>query len=152
MEILEALVVIFIVIYFIFFRREKQKEIVYTEMSYVYSDYEIELLNKIETYRNEKLITNNYISYQCLAHNTYMIDKKTPSHDYFQQRSDDIIKTIKAINVGEIIAYNYINSYETMKAWLNSPEHKKILDNSIFTHIGISYKESFVTVIFAYVS
>ena len=38
-----------------------------------------------------------------------MIEKNLINHDYFQTRSDNLIKTLGAVRVGENIAYNYQN-------------------------------------------
>ncbi len=109
--------------------------------NYVYSDDEIQLFDAINSYRIEQglnpLILINHISYKSQEHNLYMIEKNVVNHDYFFERSNNIIEVLGAVKVAENIAYNYNNANSVLYAWLNSPDHKKNLDGN-YTHIGIS--------------
>jgi uncharacterized protein YkwD len=66
-----------------------------------------------------------------------MIEKNVVNHDFFYERSSNIIEVLGAIKVAENVAYNYNNANSVLNAWLNSPDHKKNLDGE-YTHIGIS--------------
>ena len=42
----------------------------------------------------------NHISYKSKEHNEYMIDNNVVNHDYFEQRSNNIINVLGAVRVG----------------------------------------------------
>ena len=109
--------------------------------SYNYNDTELKLVTLINNHRVSiglnPLEVINHISYKSEEHNIYMIDNKVINHDYFQQRSDNLIEVLGATRVGENIAYNYQTAESAMTAWLNSPSHKANLEGN-FTHFGIS--------------
>ena len=124
--------------------------------SYVFSDTEIDLFNKINHFRDSigvgELTLVQHVSYKCMEHNEYMINNNIVNHDYFYDRSTNIQNVCGATNVGEVIAYNYLTSSSVLLAWLNSPTHDTII-RSEFKRIGISIRESpnhrkYYTVIF----
>jgi|SRR6476620_10874552 len=109
--------------------------------SYNYNDTELKLVTLINDHR-ESLGLNpleviNHISYKSEEHNIYMIDNNVVNHDYFQQRSDNLVKVLGAEKVAENIAYNYQTAESAMTAWLNSPAHKANIEGD-YTHMGIS--------------
>lgn len=108
---------------------------------YTYSNDELQLLDAINNYRAANslnpLILINHISYKSQEHNFYMIDNNVVNHDFFFERSNNIIEVLGAVKVAENVAYNYNNANSVLNAWLNSPDHKKNLDGN-YTHIGIS--------------
>ncbi|MEZ0184736.1 CAP domain-containing protein [Flavobacterium oncorhynchi] len=114
-------------------------------MDYNFNPEELETMTLINTYRTsiglKTLLQNKHISYKAEEHNNYMIYKNVPSHDDFDKRFDNIIKVVKAIKVGENIAYNYNSPKGALDAWLLSPEHKKIIQGD-YTHFGISIRQS----------
>ena len=110
-------------------------------VTYDYNDTEAQLVTLINDYRVSQglnaLQVVNHISYKSKEHNEYMIDNNVVNHDYFEQRSNNIIHVLGAERVGENIAYNYVTPESAMAAWLNSPGHKaNILGD--YTHFGIS--------------
>ena len=109
--------------------------------NYNYNDTELKLVTLINNHRVamglNPLEIINHISYKSEEHNIYMIDNKVVNHDYFQQRSDNLIKVLGAERVGENIAYNYQTAESAMSAWLNSPNHKANIEGD-YTHMGIS--------------
>ena len=110
-------------------------------VTYDYNDTETKLVTLINDYRVSQglnaLQVVNHISYKSQEHNEYMIDNNVVNHDYFEQRSNNIIHVLGAERVGENIAYNYVTPESAMQAWLNSPGHKaNILGD--YTHFGIS--------------
>lgn len=109
--------------------------------TYSSSSDEIALAQIINNYRVSKglnsLETINHISYKSQEHNFYMIEKNVVNHDYFQQRSNNIIQVLGAVRVGENIAYNFSTPNSALNAWLNSPGHKANLEGD-YTHFGIS--------------
>ena len=110
-------------------------------VTYNYNETEAKLVTLINDYRISQglnaLQVINHISYKSQEHNEYMIDNNVVNHDYFEQRSNNIIQVLGAERVGENIAYNYLTAESAMQAWLNSPGHKaNVLGD--YTHLGIS--------------
>ena len=109
--------------------------------TYNYNDTETKLVALINDYRTSKGLNTlqvvNHISFKSEEHNEYMIDNNVVNHDYFEQRSNNIIHVLGAERVGENIAYNYVTAEAAMNAWLNSPGHKANIVGD-YTHIGIS--------------
>ena len=109
--------------------------------TYNYNESELKLITLINNHRASiglnPLEVINHISFKSEEHNIYMIDNKVVNHDYFQQRSDNLVQVLGAKKVGENIAYNYRTAESAMSAWLNSPSHKANLEGD-YTHFGIS--------------
>ena len=110
-------------------------------VTYNYNETETKLVTLINNYRVSQglnaLEVINHISYKSQEHNEYMIENNVVNHDFFEQRSNNIIHVLGATRVGENIAYNYVTAESAMQAWLNSPGHKaNILGD--YTHFGIS--------------
>ena len=109
--------------------------------TYNYNETESKLVDLINDYRAglglNTLEVVNHISYKSQEHNYYMIDNNVFNHDYFQQRSDNLVRVLGAERVGENIAYNYQTAESAFAAWLNSPAHKANIEGD-YTHIGIS--------------
>lgn len=79
----------------------------------------------------EKLATD-----LALEHSDYMIDKNLVSHDFFESR----YKKSNSRIMGEICAKGFSTPRAMLYAYLNSPNHKKVIEDSRYTHIGISTK------------
>ena len=113
----------------------------WTDTAYDYSIAESATLQLVNDYRVSvglsELQKANYISTVSQKHNAYMIIQQHISHDDFVSRSNDIIKKLGAIKVGENLAYNYKTPEAALKAWLNSPDHKINVEGD-YTHFGIS--------------
>ena len=109
--------------------------------TYTYNDTELKIVTLVNNYRQSiglnTLEVINHISYKSQEHNIYMIDNNMVNHDYFQQRSNNLIQVLGAATVGENIAYNYQTAESAMSAWLNSPAHKANIEGN-YTHLGIS--------------
>ena len=110
-------------------------------VTYNYNETETKLVTLINNYRVSQglnaLQVVNHISYKSQEHNEYMIENNVVNHDYFEQRSNNIIHVLGAERVGENIAYNYVTPESALQAWLNRPGHKaNILGD--YTHFGIS--------------
>ena len=109
--------------------------------SYNYNEVELKLVTLVNNHRASlglnTLEVINHISFKSEEHNIYMIDNKVVNHDYFQQRSNNLVQVLGAERVGENIAYNYQTAESAMAAWLNSPAHKANIEGD-YTHLGIS--------------
>lgn len=116
--------------------------------TYNYNDTELQLVTLINNYRQSiglnTLQVINHISYKSEEHNEYMIDNNVVNHDYFYDRSENLIEVLGAEKVGENIAYNYLTAESAFNAWMNSPTHKANIEGD-FTHFGISVTTDPVT-------
>lgn len=119
--------------------------------TYQFSTNEIELLNRINNYRDSinlnTLQINQHISYICQEHNTYMIETGIINHNYFQQRVNNLQETLDAERVGENIGYNYQTPESTLAAWLNSPGHKQNIEGN-YTDFGLSITQGITNKIY----
>lgn len=111
--------------------------------NYTYSTDETALADAINEYRvstgRNALQTINHISYKAEEHNEYMIEKNSLNHDYFEERSQNIIAVLGAVKVNENVAYNYSTANAVLHAWLESPDHKANIEGD-FTDFGISIR------------
>jgi len=107
-----------------------------------YSDMESNILTLVNDYRKSinlsDLRTLNIISTIAASHTNYMIEVGEISHDNFSRRAQDLIELAAAKTVAENVAYGFGTAEGVMTGWLNSEEHKKIIENPVFTHFGIS--------------
>jgi uncharacterized protein YkwD len=108
---------------------------------YNYNETELKLVTLVNNHRVSlglnPLEVINHISFKSEEHNFYMIDNSVVNHDYFQQRSNNLVQVLGAEKVGENIAYNYQTAESAMAAWINSAAHKANLEGD-YTHLGIS--------------
>ncbi|MCX6172017.1 MAG: CAP domain-containing protein [Flavobacterium sp.] len=109
--------------------------------TYNYNETESKLIILINNYRQSiglnTLDVINHISFKSEEHNIYMIEHNLVNHDYFQQRSDNLILVLGAERVGENIAYNYKTAENAFSAWMNSPGHRANIEGD-YTHFGIA--------------
>jgi uncharacterized protein YkwD len=112
---------------------------------YTYTTDEASVLTLVNNYRASiglnKLEKIDYISIKSEEHDNYMITIGTVSHNYFQDRYENIVQVIGAKNVAENLAYNYTTPEGVVNAWLNSPAHKVNIVGD-FTHFGIAIRTS----------
>ena len=107
-----------------------------------YSSIESQILDLINAHRSSiglnTLTKLDIISGVADGHTNYMIDKGEVNHDNFSQRSQNLMDNTGAKSVGENVAYGFNSAQGVVNGWLNSPEHKAIIENSTYTHFGIS--------------
>ena len=112
---------------------------------YTYTTDEASVLTLVNNYRASfglnKLEKIDYISIKSEEHDNYMITIGTVSHNYFQDRYENLVQVIGAKNVAENLAYNYTTPEGVFNAWLNSPAHKVNIVGD-FTHFGIAIRMS----------
>ena len=122
----------------------KDERVDYVIHSYPFSQTELSVMQVTNEHRVSiglnTLIPVEDFGYLCYQHNQYMIEKNIINHDYFSERSNNIINTYHASSVGEVIAYNYTTPISVLQAWLDSPEHKQIIEGN-FTHFGVSVSQ-----------
>jgi uncharacterized protein YkwD len=124
---------------------------------YEHSVEEIDLVNKINHYRDSlgkgTVVIVEHVSYKCMEHNDYMILNGEMTHDYFYQRSENIKQVCDATRVGEILAYNFSTNTTVLSAWKGSSTHDTLI-RSEYKRIGVSIRvnpinnRKFYTVIF----
>lgn len=116
--------------------------------TYKYCFDEVELMHIINNYRKNKglsqLLVIDHISYLSAQHNRNMIQLNAVNHNAFVERSNELIQLYGAVDVGENVAYNYISNNGVLDAWINSPDHKKIIEGN-FTHFGLSITKDTVS-------
>lgn len=107
-----------------------------------YTSLEADVLALVNQHREsiglQPLTTLNLVSGVAKGHTEYMIVVGEPNHDNFAQRSQQLMQQASAKSVGENVAYGYSTAQGVVNAWLNSPEHKAIIENPNYTHFGIS--------------
>ena len=110
---------------------------------YEYNADELQLLDVINEYRESiglnALQPVEYVSYKSEEHNEYMISKNEINHDFFNERSQNIMAVLGASKVNENVAYNFSSAGSVLNAWLNSPGHKANIEGN-FTHFGASIR------------
>jgi uncharacterized protein YkwD len=111
------------------------------------NDYRIKMGLKI-------LLISDYISKKAEEHDNSMITNNLVSHNGFVDRSNDIIKNLRAIKVGENIAYGFSSAEAAMTGWLNSPGHRENIEGD-FNYVGVAVRKNpttlklYYTMIFA---
>ena len=107
-----------------------------------YSTIELDILKLVNDHRNDmglsKLEALNIVSSVAKGHTEYMVETGAVNHDNFSQRSQALIDNANAKSVGENVAYGFNTAQGVLNGWLNSEEHRKILENPSYTHFGIS--------------
>jgi uncharacterized protein YkwD len=111
------------------------------------SDEEKALLNIINEYRisvgKSELTMKAVIYPYAQAHNSYMMENNTISHDNFSFRSNEVKKTTSAKIVAENVARFFNTNESVLNGWLNSESHKNTLEgNYNYTVISISKDEN----------
>lgn len=119
-----------------------------TPTTYNYSQKEFIILSDINSYRNslglQSLELHNYVSSKCLEHTNYMVNINQLTHDGFEIRAQEIKRQTNTTKIGECISYNFDNP---VNAWVRSNSHRTVLETSVYTKIGISFREGYCTII-----
>lgn len=89
------------------------------------------------------LSTNELLTKAAYAKGRAIIESQTFQHDIGDKRFSSWVKGVdyKYIYVGENLALDFTTSEGTIKAWLNSPSHKKNLLNDKFKEVGVAVIE-----------
>ena len=110
---------------------------------YTYTAEETQVMTLVNNYRVSNglsaLLIIDYISIKSEEHDNYMISMGAVSHNYFQDRYENLVQVIGAKNVSENLAYNYATPESVVNAWLSSTGHKANVVGD-FTHFGISIR------------
>lgn len=112
------------------------------------SIFEQELFIALNKTRSGLLKIDEYSTKLAKEHCIYMISDERikpiynttvsgVSHDNFPHRVSEMRKR-GAESVGEVVAYGYGTSGGFINGYEMSPGHKKIIENTFYTHVGIS--------------
>ncbi|WP_242206528.1 CAP domain-containing protein [Aestuariivivens insulae] len=108
-------------------------------------DIQEDIIDYVNAYREENNLPNlepmDIIKEVAATHSSYMIEKGVVSHDNFYTRQLKLKETTNAIKVAENVAYGYTKAESVVKAWVNSDQHRQILEGD-YTHVGISAKKN----------
>lgn len=118
----------------------------YSDVSVSYTVLEYQIMSLINEHREdiglEPINIINIISNEAEGHTNYMIGVGQPSHDNFSIRYKNLVNKVNAKSVGENVAYGYSSAEAVVRAWINSSEHKKTIENTEYTDFGISTKKN----------
>ena len=124
----------------IYFDETSDVEVVVENITY--SAIELEILDLVNAHRQSigltPLKTLDIVSGVAEGHTNYMIENGEISHDNFPTRSEILMKNTQAKTVGENVAYGYGSAEGVVNGWLNSEGHRSVIENSTYTHFGIS--------------
>lgn len=134
---------------FVLFSCSKEEDGIYLNTStevinknVTYSKIESDILELVNAHRSSIGLTTltkmDLVSGVSDGHTEYMIETGQISHDNFDERAQELMDKAGAKSVGENVAYGYTTAESVVKGWLNSPEHKAIIENPNYTHFGIS--------------
>lgn len=111
-----------------------------------YSPIEIEILDLINEHRKSMGLTSlktlNAISNIADDHTNYMIEIGEVNHDNFPKRVQTLMDIEHAKSVGENVAYGFNSAKGVVDSWIDSLGHKKIIEDPIYTHFGISIERN----------
>lgn len=110
--------------------------------SYSYTDLEMEILQLVNEHRADLGLNTleilDVISNVALPHTNYMIEVDQVSHDNFLLRQKELVEHANAKSVGENVAYGFNSAKGVVNAWIQSDNHRKIMEDPKYTHFGIS--------------
>lgn len=140
-----------IIFSFVFFACSNEEDGIYfdetnstekIETNVTYSTIETEILTLVNEYRASKGLNTleplTIVSGVADGHTAYMIETGDVGHANFAERTQYLMKNAQANSVGENVAYGYRTAQGVMNGWLNSEGHRKNIENSKYTHFGIS--------------
>ncbi|MFD0863317.1 CAP domain-containing protein [Sungkyunkwania multivorans] len=98
----------------------------------------LQLVNQHRQSIGKSVLTKNNLAEELARdHTLYMISQNDISHEYFDQRAEQLQREANAYGVGENVAAGQPSAQSVMTAWLNSSGHKANIEGN-YTHIGIS--------------
>ncbi|MBX2828572.1 MAG: CAP domain-containing protein [Flavobacteriaceae bacterium] len=94
---------------------------------------------RISTGLSELTMDRDLASSNALEHCRYMISNNRISHDHFSWRAQQL-KSKGAESVGENVASGFDDPQILVRAWVQSPKHKQVLEGN-YTKAGIGIME-----------
>ena len=110
------------------------------ETDWVIGDEVIDLINthRFELGLEELIKEPNLSTHLAAQHCNYMIEMGRISHDGFTDRAR-ILTDNGAQAVGENVAFGYSSAQGVFNGWLNSSQHKDIIEGN-YNHIGVGIR------------
>lgn len=150
MKSIQLNLVLIILAFSVFASCAKEEDGIYfdeiNEVKVNYSALELDILDLVNAHRESKGIQSldnlNIISSVALSHTSYMVETGLVNHDNFPERNENLVVQADAKAVGENVAYGFNSAEGVVEAWLRSDEHREILENSSYTHFGISTEKN----------
>lgn len=109
-----------------------------------YTAFETEILDLVNNHRKNlglnALGKLNMVSSVSKGHTDYMVETGDVSHYNFNVRAQALIDNAGAKSVGETVAYGFSSAQGVVNGWINSDQHRAILEKPDYTHFGISVK------------
>lgn len=98
----------------------------------------LNLVNDFRSSRNLGILKYNEKAYDlAFEHAAYMAGAGKLTHDNFQQRAEQLAAEVNAVLVGENLSRNYPDPVETLKGWLESPDHFSTIVGD-YTHTAVA--------------
>lgn len=97
------------------------------------------LVNDFRKSRDLPSLVFNEETYNlALDHSRYMAGKGLMSHANFSERAQYLGAKVNATLVAENLSRNYPTAEETLKGWLESPNHRSTLLDEAYTHTAVA--------------
>ncbi|SDX77264.1 Cysteine-rich secretory protein family protein [Lutibacter oricola] len=120
----------------------QESEITIDASTVTYTSLESNILDLVNAHRTSIGLNDleilNLVSSVAEEHTMYMIENGQISHDNFDDRAQQLMSAAKAKSVAENVAFGYSTAEGVLEGWLNSDSHRAAIENSKFTHFGIS--------------
>ena len=117
------------------------------DKSYSYTELENGILQLVNQHREDLGLNTlerlDIISNVALSHTNYMISIEEVNHDNFLTRQKDLVENASAKSVGENVAYGFNSAQGVVNAWIQSDNHRQIIEDPTYTHFGISTDSNF---------
>ncbi|MDP3352626.1 MAG: CAP domain-containing protein [Flavobacteriaceae bacterium] len=107
-----------------------------------FNSLESEILYLVNSHRESiglnKVSGLNHPYTEATNHTNYMINKGIISHDNFEFRKANLMIKSSAKIILENVAMGYPTAESTMTSWLNSSNHRLVIENPYVQYMGIS--------------
>ena len=99
-----------------------------------YSSLEIEILQEINLYRDNKGLPsfemNEIIYEEALKHTEYMIAQGAINHDNFSDRANRLMNNPGGSSAAENVAFGYTSAKAVVSGWITSDGHRKNIEGN----------------------
>ncbi|MBT8317331.1 MAG: CAP domain-containing protein [Lutibacter sp.] len=120
--------------------------IYFNEFKTEYATMELEIIDLINEYRISlgmlPFETLDIISSVALTQSSHTIINDEMNHDVFIEQQENSVALTNAKWTGESLAYGFSSATSVINAMLNNENHKAIIENDSYTHIGISIEQN----------
>jgi uncharacterized protein YkwD len=147
MKPLKIKLVLFALIFTVFNSCSSDDEGIYfNEIKTEYATMELEIIDLINEYRNslgmQALETLNMISSVALTQSSHTITNYEMNHDGFTKQQENSMGLTNAKWTGESVVVVFNSATGAINAMLNNEDHRAIIENETYTHVGISIEQN----------